>query len=262
VTAPVVLRVGDREQVAGLLGRDPALHAYELGDLEDLLWPDATFYRCAGQVALLYRGGVVPLVLALTSGADRQGWEALLRGLVPVLPSRFEAHLSPGGRRVWAGVFRVRWWAAFRKMRLAGLPPQVPVPAGMGVSVLTDADVPGLRALYAAAYPGCWFDERLVGTGGYVGVRGPDGGLLSVAGVHVYSPRRRVAAVGNVATVPWARGRGLARLAVGVLGRRLSESVEHVTLNVRADNRAAVRLYEGLGFVGFADYEEAGFSVR
>ncbi|WP_370463364.1 GNAT family N-acetyltransferase [Micromonospora sp. WMMD558] len=138
-------------------------------------------------------------------------------------------------------------------VRLAAVPP-----AGV---VLGAADLPALRALYAEAYPGNWFDPRMVDTGQYVGVR-DGGGLVAVAGVHVWSPRYRVAAVGNVTTHPRARGRGLGAAVVAALCRRLRSSVEHVTLNVRADNGPAVRLYERLGFTRVADYGEFTLTGR
>ena len=53
--------------------------------------------------------------------------------------------------------------------------------------LLGRADLPRLRELYAVAYPGNWFDARMVDTGRYAGIR--DGDLLvAVAGVHVYPP--------------------------------------------------------------------------
>ncbi|MEV0882103.1 GNAT family N-acetyltransferase [Micromonospora echinofusca] len=57
-------------------------------------------------------------------------------------------------------------------------------------------------------------------------------------------------------THPRWRGRGLAAAAVTALCRRLRERVTHVTLNVKADNAAAVRLYGRLGFTRVADYGE------
>ncbi|MFD0788427.1 GNAT family N-acetyltransferase, partial [Micromonospora azadirachtae] len=125
-------------------------------------------------------------------------------------------------------------------------------PVGRPLSV---ADLPQLHALYAEAYPGNWFDPRMLRTGQYVGVH--DGGaLVAVAGVHVWSPAYRVAALGNVTTHPRVRGRGLGTAVVAALCHRLRDSVEHVTLNVRADNGTAVRLYERLGFTRVADYGE------
>ncbi|MGK5740569.1 GNAT family N-acetyltransferase [Micromonospora sp. URMC 103] len=123
------------------------------------------------------------------------------------------------------------------------------------------ADLPRLRELYAAAYPGNWFDPRMLDTGQYVGVRDGDA-LVAVAGVHVWSPLYRVAALGNVTTHPRARGRGLGAAVVAALCRRLRDTVDHVTLNVRADNGTAVRLYERLGFTRVADYGEFALTAR
>jgi predicted GNAT family acetyltransferase len=93
-------------------------------------------------------------------------------------------------------------------------------------------------------------------TGFYYGVRrGPD--LVSVAGVHVYSRPYQVAALGNITTRPDARGRGLATAATARLCQELLRAgVEHVGLNVKADNRAAIACYEKLGFERVAGYGE------
>ena len=53
----------------------------------------------------------------------------------------------------------------------------------------------------------------------------------------------------NVAVVPAARRRGLARALMLELEARLApKGVERITLEVRASNRAAIALYEGLGY--------------
>ena len=104
--------------------------------------------------------------------------------------------------------------------------------------------------------PGTWFQPRMLETGRYVGIR-RDGELVSVAGVHVWSPRWRVACLGNVATLPSARGEGLATAACASLCRMLlADGIDVISLNVRADNAAAIRAYEKLGFVHAADYVE------
>jgi ribosomal protein S18 acetylase RimI-like enzyme len=80
---------------------------------------------------------------------------------------------------------------------------------------------------------------------------------VSVAGVHVYSPRFGVAALGNVATKPSARGRGLGTAVCGHLCHLLqADGISTISLNVRADNRAAIGVYERLGFNRAAEYLE------
>jgi predicted GNAT family acetyltransferase len=66
-----------------------------------------------------------------------------------------------------------------------------------------------------------------------------------------------VAALGNVATLPEARGRGLATAACARLCRVLLEDgIETIGLNVQAENDAAVRAYTKLGFRVVAPYVE------
>ncbi|WP_225854415.1 GNAT family N-acetyltransferase [Micromonospora sp. ALFpr18c] len=50
-------------------------------------------------------------------------------------------------------------------------------------------------------------------------------------------------------------------MVAGLCGR-LRDSVTHVTLNVKADNAAAVRLYERVGFTRVADYDEWTVTAR
>lgn len=251
--------VHDRDELADLLGRDPALHTYELGDLDDFFWPYTIWYRLGDQVALLYHGTGAPTLIALAPPATADGLAELLRGLVPLLPRRLYAHLSPGASAALADGFDVASAGAHRKLALTDPARLAAAPAAGGV--LTRADLPQAAAFYAAAYPDNWFDPRMVDTGHYIGIR-REGELLAVAGVHVWSPVYRVAALGNVATHPRARRKGLARAAVAAVCARLRPTVEHITLNVRADNHEALALYAGLGFTAVAAYEECVLTAR
>src|SRR5829696_8417682 len=64
--------VHDREELAALLRRDPGLHAYELGDLDDFFWPYTSWFRHGDAVALLYHGLAVPTLIALAEGFDAE----------------------------------------------------------------------------------------------------------------------------------------------------------------------------------------------
>ncbi|MGC1212332.1 MAG: GNAT family N-acetyltransferase [Micromonospora sp.] len=249
----------DRAVLAELLGRDPVLHAYQLGDLDDFFWPYTSWFRRGDQVALLYHGVELPTLLAFAAPPDSAELAALLTDLAPLLPARLWAHLSPGLDATLERWFHLEDAAPHHRMALTDPARLARVtPAG---APLRPADLPELLALYAAAYPGNWFDPRMLDTGQYVGIR-EAGELVAVAGVHVWSPTWRVAALGNVTTHPRVRGRGLAGAAVAALCARLREGVDHVTLNVRADNAAAVRLYQRLGFTPVADFVECGLRAR
>lgn len=110
--------------------------------------------------------------------------------------------------------------------------------------------------LYARAYPGNWFDARMLATGQYFGIRRGTA-IVAVAGIHVFAPGHGVAALGNVTTDPLERGRGLARRTVARLCRSLLDSgCTTIGLDVHADNAAAIHCYERLGFAIEAEYDE------
>ncbi len=102
----------------------------------------------------------------------------------------------------------------------------------------------------------------MLGSGAYLGLhRGSD--LVAVAGLHVYSPSFRAAALGNIAVHPMHRGQGLGRAITRALCARLrAQGLRHIGLNVRADNAAAVAMYRGLGFELVTDYLEARATKR
>ncbi|MEV0393980.1 GNAT family N-acetyltransferase [Polymorphospora rubra] len=254
-----VRSVHDRTELADLLARHPALYAYQLGDLDDFFWPYTTWYRLADAVALVYHGGTVPTLLALHPADGTDQLADLLRELAPLLPAHFEAHLPPGAETALRARFTGHDHGPHLKMALTD--PALLATARPAGDVLTRADLPELTKLYATAYPDNWFDPRMLDTGHYVGLR-RDGELVAVAGVHVWSPVYRVAALGNVTTHPTARGAGLATAAVAALCHRLRASVDHVTLNVRTDNAAARAVYARLGFTVVARYAEHTFTAR
>jgi predicted GNAT family acetyltransferase len=127
--------------------------------------------------------------------------------------------------------------------------------AGAAV-MLTDKDIHALERLYTEAYPGNWFDARMVQTGCYAGIWHGDA-LVAAAGIHVVSEREQVAALGNVTSHPAVRGQGYARQVCARLLRHLDGiGIAHIGLNVAADNVRAQQVYAGLGFVPVAEYHE------
>ncbi|MEV4534707.1 GNAT family N-acetyltransferase [Asanoa sp. NPDC049518] len=243
--------VHDRAELAALLRKDPALHAYQLGDLDDFFWPFTTWYAHGETVALIYHGQPTPTLLAF--GPD-DPLRDLLSRLVPLLPRRVYAHLSPGAGTALAPAYtRTHDGGPHHKMALRGAPegPAEGEPLG-------PADLDELEELYADAYPGNWFDSRMLETGQYVGLRRA-GRLVAVAGVHVWSPVYRVSAIGNVTTDPAHRGQGLAQRVTAALCHLLRETTDVVTLNVHADNAPAVAAYRRIGFQIIGGYEEATY---
>ncbi|MER5869543.1 GNAT family N-acetyltransferase [Streptomyces sp. NPDC002044] len=253
----------DRSALADRFGRDPAMHLMELGDLDDLLWPHTSWYTVSddGPVALLYAVGDIPTLLAFARPGEAAGLEELAGALLPVLPRSFFGHLTGAAGKVLESAYAVRPHGTLLRMALTD-PGRAALHADgpWRPAPLDRSDLPELLALFEQAYPGNWFDHRMLDTGQYVGVR-QDGRLVAVAGVHVYSAAYRVAAIGNVAAHPGVRGRGAGGACVAELCRRLGRSVDHIGLNVRADNATAVGLYRRLGFSEVTEFAEATFTA-
>jgi ribosomal protein S18 acetylase RimI-like enzyme len=257
-----LVELRDRRTIASYLQRNPRGHVYELGDLDDFDWPYTRWFGWTSeggldQVALLYTQPTVPVLLAIAEPPPG-AMEALLQAALPELPDRLYTHASARLLHVLAGRYAIERSEAHLKLALGRT--DLLARHAAPVDVLGPPDLGEVTALYERAYPGTWFEPRLLETGRYVGIR-HDGRLACVAGVHVHSPAWRVAALGNVATLPEVRGRGLARGACAALCRLLLEDgIETIALNVRRDNGTAIRAYERIGFEPVAEYVEASLT--
>ncbi len=253
------LCIHDRAAIARYLLRNQDIHLYELGDLDDFFWQYTTWYAScrAGEItdlALLYTGTDLPILLA---SAPEHGSKSsrldLLNHLLPFLPRRFYSHLSEGLEAAFTAQYHLTSHGLHLKMTLKNvecLPPQ-----DARVQPLASGDLPVLQDLYASSYPDNWFDPRMLETGQYFGIW-RDGQLISAAGVHVYSPQYRVAALGNITTRPEYRGMGLGTLVTAKLCHSLLNNVDHIGLNVRADNAPAIAIYRKIGFEPVTQYTE------
>ena len=253
-----------KAEIEAFLRRNIYLHLYEIGDLDDFFWPYTIWYALKdrdriSQIVLLYTGASPPVLLGFTEESIDQ-MAALLRSIIPLLPKRFLAHLSMNLAAVFADDYQVHSHGTFHKMALTRPSCLEGVDTSAVVSMAV-SDVDDLQRLYRASYPGNWFDPRMIETGYFYGVRqGTD--LVSVAGVHVYSAHYRVAALGSITTHPSHRRQGMAAAVCAKLCQSLKESVEHIGLNVEADNESAIGCYEGLGFERVAVYGEYALKLK
>ncbi len=261
-----VVELRDREEIATFLRRRPAVHAYALGDLDDFFWPHTRWLGRSvdgrlAQVALVYDEPDPPVLLALAE-EPIHGMAELLRAAAERLPERVYAHITPSLVAAIAPVFvPAADPVMHRKLGLVD-PDALAGQDTVDIERLSPTGLDEVERFYASAYPSTWFQPRMLETGRYLGVR-RDGALVCVAGVHVWSPAWRVAALGNVATLPEARGKGLATAACARLCRLLlDDGIDTISLNVRADNAAAIRAYEKLGFAHAADYIEVVLEQR
>jgi ribosomal protein S18 acetylase RimI-like enzyme len=250
----------DRSTIESFLRQDPYLHLYALGDLDDFFWPHTSWFAnlSEGQISalfMMYSGGGLPVALAIARpGRDLTSLRELVQAILPLLPRRFYSHLSPGLAETLAATYHLEPHGRYLKMGLSN-PSRLKEIDTSAVIRFTPADADELCQYYNSVYPGNWFDPRMLETGCYYGVR-RDRAIASVAGIHVYSPHYRAAALGNIATHPAYRGQGLGKQVTARLCQELLQTVDHIGLNVRADNVPALAVYTRLGFTPVAEYDE------
>jgi predicted GNAT family acetyltransferase len=116
--------------------------------------------------------------------------------------------------------------------------------AAADVHELGDADAAGMLALAQLTQPGP-FLARTHTMGRFIGVR-IDGRLAAMAGERMRFPGH--IEISGVCSHPDFRGRGLARRLSQIVGARIQARGDRPFLHAWADNRAAIALYESLGF--------------
>jgi RimJ/RimL family protein N-acetyltransferase len=247
----------DKAKIETFLRTNAELHLYSLGDLDDFFWPQTTWYGWhrngpLRDIVLIYAGTGLPTVVAISG--QPSALSERMHEVISLLPQRFYAHLSPGVEDVFQETHQPDFHGLHYKMALRDTSRLAGVDCSAAVR-LQQQDLDELVRLYEESYPGNWFDPRMLQTRQYFGLR-ENRRLVSVAGVHVYSERYRVAAVGNVVTHPVHRNKGYGKLVTARLCRSLQETVDHVGLNVKADNHAAMACYRQLGFEIIAPYGE------
>jgi len=253
-----VICLHDKREIESFLRTNTFLHIYSIGDLDDFFWPYTTWYALKEDetikaIVLLYTGLAMPSVLAL---ADENSvpMQQLLNSITYLLPRRFYAHLSPGLDKILKQDYKLESHGRHYKMALKNKALLDNINTSQVVS-LSRADLDNILKLYKESYPGNWFEPRMLDAYPYYGVRGQDG-LISIAGVHVYSRQYKVAALGNIATHPRFRGKGFGKTVTVKLCKSLMATVNHIGLNVKTDNIFAIACYKKLGFEIISSYEE------
>jgi GNAT superfamily N-acetyltransferase len=260
----------DRAEIERFLRRSAPAHVYGLADLDDAFWGQTCWLGARAAdgglraVCVVLEKLALPIVYAVAPPHDPDTL-ALLREAVPRLPQRFFANLPIGWTGALGESHEVAPLGEYRKLWLSDA-------GGLhafersGVERLGPRDAAEIERFFAerAFGPGerlGFYERYMLELAPWFGLR-ERGELVCLAGVHVCSERYGVAALGNVATAPSHRGRGLARAVCARLARELSARVALVGLNVATSNAPALRCYHALGFREALRYEEAVLTRR
>jgi ribosomal protein S18 acetylase RimI-like enzyme len=260
----------DRDALERFLRRDEGAQVYGLADLDEPFWSAARAFvaldaRGEIEAACLLLPQLHPPIVYAMSEPGHEPTRALVAALAPDLPDAFFANLPSG----LAGSLGARYEIEPHGEHVKMLWSDRACIAGVDTShveALGPAHEAELAAFYGheAYLPeergGRFFAPYMLALGPWFGVR-EAGRLVCAAGLHVLSRRYGVAAIGNVATRPDRRSRGLARAATARLCSELAP-MRTIALNVASANTAARRCYESLGFRDVLRYEEAGFRRR
>lgn len=227
-----------------LLHRDRDWCVYALGDLAAPMFPKTRWFT-PDLVLVLHDYGTNILFAAGTGGIrealDHVTWPVHLQVQADALDEIARFAAVAGQRRMWRMTWRER----------------TPAPLGRAVR-LGAADVPALVKLYGdgeqTGESPDFFHPSMVTDGVFFGVF--DGRVLvAAAGTHLFAPEEDATAIGNIYTMRDRRGQGLGRMATSAVLEAVKD-IKTVGLNVRADNPAALHLYESLGFVRHCPFFE------
>lgn len=239
----------DKTAIRAILRRDPAWGVYALGDLAPPMFPKTQWFAAGvgpGLTLVLHDYGT-NILFAAGTGSIR---EALDHVTWPVHLQVQEDAFNEIARHATIEQQKQMWrmvWAGG-----AGRPGRA------GGVRLGAADVPALLNLYAdgeaTGESPDFFYPSMVTDGVFFGVY-EEGVLAAAAGTHLFAPEEDAVAIGNIYTMRERRGRGLGRLVTSAVIEAVKR-IGTVGLNVRADNPAALHLYESLGFVRHCEFRE------
>jgi ribosomal protein S18 acetylase RimI-like enzyme len=236
----------DINEIRTRLRRDPQWSVYALADLAPRMFPNTHWFSPDLTLVVQDYGTAILFAMGPRSVHEALEW---IDGPVHLQVKRDA--LDEVARYAVLSSQRLMWRMTWTGARLTS--------TSTSTSRLTARDLQALQALYADGQssgesPDFFFPSMLadgVFHGIYEGAE-----LVAAAGTHVVARDEGAAAIGNVYVRRDRRGRGLGRLVTeAVLGEL--DGVETIGLNVRADNAAAVHLYESIGFARHCEFYEA-----
>lgn len=249
----------DKKVLENFFRKNAPLNIYQLGDLDDFYWSQTDFYGYyeneeLKSVVMIFKEVNPNVVIALCDAEDFQYLGKALELMSDILTDRIYLHITPGAEKILEKKYNLKHEGLYMKMDLIAKEKIYSVETN-NVEQITIKNKAELSAFYDEAYPGNGYIERMLETGMFYCVR-EEGKIVSVSGIHVYSPEYKVAALGSITTHPASRGKGYATNVTACLCKELLKKIEVIGLNVHSENSSAIHCYKKLGFVKIADYLE------
>lgn len=251
--------IKDKKVLEGFLRRNAPLNIYQLGDLDDFYWPQTDFYGYYEEdelksVVMIFKEVTPNVVIALCNIEELNFLNKALELMLGIFPNEIYLHITPGAEKILERKYNLRHEGLYMKMNLDNKQKVNSVNTN-NIEQLSIKNKNELSEFYEEAYPGNSYIERMLETEMFFGIR-ENGKLQSVAGIHVYSPQYKAAALGSITTNPNSRGKGFATKVTACLCKELLKKIEVIGLNVHSQNSSAIHCYEKLGFIKIADYLE------
>jgi len=261
-----IAEIKDKKRIHEFLLKDPYLHLYELGNLQEKLFRKITWYASSEKGKIRSLSMLYPSedrsIFFLIENQDTKAAFELASFIAAKLPDRLYCHVSENVIAALEPAYTVSKPVTYIKMKITG-------------DILLDAackyrdytyrvnknDFEPLREFLLSVNPAAFFNRAMLETGRYFCIR-KNGEIKAMAGVHFYSEEYGSAAIGNVAVAEKHRGRGLAKSVTASLCRDLWPCVKYIGLNVRADNAAAIKAYTDIGFVDHSRHAEINASLK
>lgn len=248
--------IHNRDIIWNYLKNNSEQHFYTIGDLDDFFWPKTIWYGLMDKndiksIALLYVGTGLPTFLLFCEENSIYA-KQLIAMVKPIVPKSFYVHLSPGLMDLFGKQNLIEYLGLHLKMVLKKKIFSVDM---QFIRRLTRKDLTKLEEFYNVAYPQNWFDSRMLETNKYFGYFVNEK-LVGISGIHVYSTKYNIAALGNIATLPDYRKQGIGYKVISALCFDLQKDIKCIGLNVHADNKDAIHCYQRIGFEITGQFDE------
>ena len=235
----------DKNQIRAILRRDPAWCVYALGDLSPRMFPKCRWFT--PDLTMVLHDYGTSILFAHGTGSIREALEHVTWPVhLQVQPDALEEVARLATVTSVKHMIRMAWTGGSTRV-------------SDRVTRLGVKDVAAIERLYAdgdsTGESPDFFYASMVTDGVFFGVyKGEE--LIAAAGTHLVSREEGAAAIGNVYVRRDRRGGGLGRVVTAAVLHELA-GIDTIGLNVRADNDAAIRVYQSLGFERYCDFREA-----